>query len=64
MNCTEKAIPLLLFTMVAMQTCLFSKPLLSNGHRIFAYLAVVAQQWVYMAQYVCMHMNIIMHVPT
>jgi hypothetical protein len=29
---------------------LFAKPLLSDGCCIFAYLAVVAQQWVYMPQ--------------
>jgi hypothetical protein len=34
-----------------MQTCLFEQPLLSNGYCIFAYLAVVAQQQVYMPQY-------------
>jgi hypothetical protein len=32
-------------------TCLFAKPLLNNGSRIFAYFAVVAQQRVYMLQY-------------
>jgi hypothetical protein len=64
MDCTENAISLLLFTIVAMQTYLFAKPLLGNGCCILAYLAVVAQQWVYMARYVCMDMNIIMHVPT
>jgi hypothetical protein len=34
-----------------MQTCLFAKPLLSNGCCIFAYLMFVAQQQVYMPQY-------------
>jgi hypothetical protein len=38
----------MLFPIVAMQTCLFVKPLLSNGCCIFAYLTVVAQQQVYM----------------
>jgi hypothetical protein len=33
-------------------TCLFAKPLLSNGSFIFAYHAVIAQQWVYMLQYI------------
>jgi hypothetical protein len=32
-------------------TCLFAKPLLSNDSCIFAYLATVAQQRVYMLQY-------------
>jgi hypothetical protein len=31
---------------------LFAKPLLSNGCCIFAYFAVVAQQCVYMPQYI------------
>jgi hypothetical protein len=31
-----------------MGTCLFAKPLLSNGCSIFAYIAVVVQQRVYM----------------
>jgi hypothetical protein len=34
-----------------MGTCLFAKPLLSNGSCRFAYLAVVAQQRVYVPQY-------------
>jgi hypothetical protein len=37
---------------VSIETCLFAKPLLSNGSCIFAYLAVVAQQRVYMLQYI------------
>jgi hypothetical protein len=44
---TENTVPLLLFAIVAVQTCLFPKPLLSDGSYIFAYLAVVAQQRVY-----------------
>jgi hypothetical protein len=40
-----------MFPIVAVQTCLFAKPLLSNGYRVFVYLAVVAQQRVYMPQY-------------
>jgi hypothetical protein len=35
---TENTFPLLLFPVVAMQTCLFAKPLLSNGCCIFVYL--------------------------
>jgi hypothetical protein len=46
----------LLFPIVAVQTCLFAKPLLSNGCYIFAYIAVVAQQGVYMPQYE-IHLN-------
>jgi hypothetical protein len=38
----------LLFPTVAVQTCLYAKRLLSNGCCIFAYLAVVVQQQVYM----------------
>jgi hypothetical protein len=41
----------LLFPIVAAQTCLFAKPLLSNGCCIFAYLAVIARQWFCMPQY-------------
>jgi hypothetical protein len=37
----------LLLAIVGMRTCLFSKPLLN----IFGYLAVAAQQQVYMPQY-------------
>jgi hypothetical protein len=48
MDRTESIVPLFLFPVVAMQTCLFAKPLLSNGYCIFVYFAVVAQQWVYM----------------
>jgi hypothetical protein len=35
-----------------MGTCLFAKALLSNGSCIFVYVAVVAQQRVYMLQYI------------
>jgi hypothetical protein len=38
-------------SIVAMQTCLFAKPLLSNSCCILAYLVVVAQQRVYMPHY-------------
>jgi hypothetical protein len=48
---TEITIPLLLYPNVAVETCLFEKPLLGNGCCIFAYLAVVAQQQVYMPEY-------------
>jgi hypothetical protein len=34
-----------------METCLFEKPLLSNGYCIFAYLAAVAWQRVHMLKY-------------
>jgi hypothetical protein len=44
MDRTENTVPLLLFPIAAVQTCLFVKPLLSNGSCIFAYLVVVAQQ--------------------
>jgi hypothetical protein len=37
---------------VAVQTCLFAKPLFSNCSCIFAYLIVIAQQQVYMPQYI------------
>jgi hypothetical protein len=37
---------------VSVGTCLFAKALVSNGSCIFAYLEVVAQQRVYMLQYV------------
>jgi hypothetical protein len=52
MDRTENAVPLLLYQIAAVVTRLFAKPLLSNGHFIFAYLAVVAQQWFYLPQYV------------
>jgi hypothetical protein len=35
----------------ALGTCLFAKPLLSDGCGIFAYLAVMAQQQVCMSQF-------------
>jgi hypothetical protein len=38
-----------------MQTCLFAKPLLTNGCCILAYLAVVARQRVYMPQYLLVY---------
>jgi hypothetical protein len=41
-------------------TCLFPKPLLSNGSCIFAYLAVVAQQRVCMLQYYLLHPSVIL----
>jgi hypothetical protein len=48
---TENILPQLLYPIVAVETRLFAKPVLSNGCCIFAYLVVVAQQWVYMPQY-------------
>jgi hypothetical protein len=42
MDCTEKAIPLLLLPVVAMQACLFAKPLLSNGCCVAASFVVIA----------------------
>jgi hypothetical protein len=42
MDRTENTLPLLLFSIGAVQTSLFAKPLLGNGFRIFVYLAVVA----------------------
>jgi hypothetical protein len=50
-----KTVPLLLFSIVVVQTCLFAMPLISNDSCIFAYLAVVNQQRVYMPQYVLIH---------
>jgi hypothetical protein len=44
-------LPLPLYSLVAMETCLFVKPLPSNGCCIVAYFVVVAQQRVYMPQY-------------
>jgi hypothetical protein len=38
-------------SIVAVETCLCSKALPSNGSCIFVNLAVVTQQWVYMPQY-------------
>jgi streptomycin 6-kinase len=52
MDRTENTVPLLLYPIVAMETRLFAKPLPSKGYCIFVYLAVVAQQRVYMPQYV------------
>jgi hypothetical protein len=53
LSCTDRTIhrPSLLFSF-ALGTCLFAKPLLSNGFCIFAYVAVVTQQRVYTPQYV------------
>jgi hypothetical protein len=42
MDQTENTIPMLLFPIVAKQTCLFVKLLLSNGFCIEASFAVVA----------------------
>jgi hypothetical protein len=39
-------------SIVSVGTCLFAKPLLSNGSCIFAYLAVVAQQRICVLQYI------------
>jgi hypothetical protein len=39
-----------------MGTCLFAKPLISNGSCKFSYLAVVAQQQVY--KYLHIHMSL------
>jgi hypothetical protein len=47
---TENTVSLLLST-VSVGTCLFAEPLLSNGFCISAYLAIVAQQRIYMLQY-------------
>jgi hypothetical protein len=44
-------IPLLLFPIAAVKTCLFAKPLLSNGCCIFSYLAVVTQRRFYVQDY-------------
>jgi hypothetical protein len=44
--------PLLLYPIVAMETCLLAEPLLSNGCCTTPYVAVVAQQRVYMPQYI------------
>jgi hypothetical protein len=51
MDRTVNTVFLLLFPIVAVQTCLFTKPLLSNDCYIFAYIAVVTQQQVYMPHY-------------
>jgi hypothetical protein len=39
---------------------MFAKPLFSNGSCIFAYLTVVAQQRVYVLQYICIFQTQIM----
>jgi hypothetical protein len=49
---TEKTVPLLLHRISVAKTRSFGKPLRSNGCCIFAYIAVVAQQRVYMPQYI------------
>jgi hypothetical protein len=41
MDSTENTVPLSLFQIVAVQTCLSAKPLFNNGCCIYAYLAVV-----------------------
>jgi hypothetical protein len=51
MDSTENIVPLLLYPTVAVETRLFAKSLLSNGYCIFVYLAVVAQQRVFMPQH-------------
>jgi hypothetical protein len=43
---------LLLYPLVPVETCLFAESLLNNGCCIIAYLAVVAEQRVYMTQYI------------
>jgi hypothetical protein len=48
----QKTLFLCCCLIVATETCLFVKLLLRNDCFMFAYLAVVAQQWVYMPQYV------------
>jgi hypothetical protein len=47
MNRAENTVPVLLFPVVSMQTCLFAKPFLSNGCCIAASFAVVAEQRIY-----------------
>jgi hypothetical protein len=54
-NLTEDTSPLLLYPVVAVEARLFAKQLLNNGCCIFVYLAVVAQQGVYMPQYLKLH---------
>jgi hypothetical protein len=50
-DCVENATPHCCSQVVSMGTCLSVKELLSNGSCIFAYLAIIAQQWVYVLQY-------------
>jgi hypothetical protein len=51
MDRTDNTIPVLLYPVVAMETCLFAEPLLSNDCCMFAYLAIAAKQRVYMRHY-------------
>jgi hypothetical protein len=44
-------VPISFYPILSVETWLFAEPLLSNDCCIFAYLAIVAQQWVYMPQY-------------
>jgi hypothetical protein len=48
---TQKTLFLCCSSVVAVETCLFAKLLLSNSCCMFAYLMVIAQQRVYMPQY-------------
>jgi hypothetical protein len=48
----EKALHLLMYSLVAAETCSFAELLPSNGCHIVAYFVVVAQQRVYMSQYI------------
>jgi hypothetical protein len=48
---TENTVSHCYSSIVGMETCLFAKPLLSNGCCIFAHLAIVVQQQAYMPQY-------------
>jgi hypothetical protein len=52
MDSTENTVHHCCSSVVAMGTFLFAKPLLSDVCCIFAYLTVIAQQWVYMPQYI------------
>jgi hypothetical protein len=51
MGRVENTAPHCCSSVVSVATCLFAKPLFSNGFSIFAYIAVVAQKRVYMLQY-------------
>jgi hypothetical protein len=51
MDWTENTAPLLMYATVAIETCFFAKLLVSNRCCIFAYLAVIVQQHVYMPHY-------------
>jgi hypothetical protein len=48
----KTSLPLLLCSLIAMETCLFAEPLVSNGCCIVVCFMVVAKQWVYMPQYI------------